>query len=329
MRYVLGLDGGGTKTECVVARDDGAIVGHARGGGVNRNFINAEGFERSVHDAVQGALDSAPEVHELAWVVGSMSCDGVTMRAIAQAYHLEASHMQWVGESLPARSASEVAHQRIPDLVVVSGTGSLVSGWGVDGRQRVVGGAGSIVGDEGSAYWVGVRALTRLVECFDGRRPFERFARELTDAIGIHEHRKLIDYVYGHGVKPITRDEMAAVAPHVSVIANNGEPFAIDLFRRAGEELAFQANAVIRMLGLQNEPVQVQLYGGCFRAGRVIIEPLQQAVCAYNARAQMLPPLKGTAIGAAAMALRAIGIDVSDAQVRQHLLDGGRQYDLL
>lgn len=329
MRYVLGLDGGGSKTECVVAREDGVIVGHARGGGVNRNFINAEGFEQSVHDAVQGALDTAPEVHELAWVVGSMSCDGVTMRAIAQAYHLDAGRMQWVGESLPARGTSEAAYQRIPDLVVVSGTGSLVSGWGSDGRQRVVGGAGSIVGDEGSAYWVGVRALTRLVECFDGRRPFERFARELTAAIGIHDHRTLIDYVYGRGVKPITRDEMAAVAPHVATLANNGDPFAVDLFRRAGEELAFQANAVIRLLGLQDEPVQVQLYGGCFRAGQVIIQPFQQAIIAYAARAQMLPPLKCTAIGAAAMALRAIGVNASDALVRQNLLDGGLKYDLL
>ena len=104
MRYVLGLDGGGSKTECVVAREDGAIVGRARGGGVNRNFINAEGYERSVRDAVQGALDTAPEVRELAWVVGSMVCDGPAMRAIAQAYALDPAHMQWIGEALPARA---------------------------------------------------------------------------------------------------------------------------------------------------------------------------------------------------------------------------------
>ncbi len=329
MRYVLGLDGGGSKTECVVAREDGAIVGRARGGGVNRNFINAEGYERSVRDAVQGALDTAPEVRELAWVVGSMVCDGPAMRAIAQAYALDPAHMQWIGEALPARASSEVAHLRTPDLVVVSGTGSLVAGWGRNGKQRGVGGAGSIVGDEGSAYWVGVRALTRLVECFDGRRPFERFARELTQTLNIPDHHTLIDWVYGRGVKPITRDEMAAVAPRVAKLANEGEPFAIDLFRRAGDELAFQANAVIRLLDMQNDPVKVQLYGGCFRAGAVIIEPLRAGIHQYAPYAELLPPLKCTAIGAAALALRAIAVNASDPAIRQRLLDGGLKYDLL
>jgi N-acetylglucosamine kinase-like BadF-type ATPase len=329
MRYVLGLDGGGSKTECVVAREDGAVVGRARGGGVNRNFISAEGYERSVHDAVQGALDSAPQVRELAGAVGSMSCDGPTMRAIAQAYNLDLAHVQWVGEALPARASSEVAHLGIPDLVVVSGTGSLVAGWGHDGKHRGVGGAGSIVGDEGSAYWVGVRALTRLVECFDGRRPFERFAQELTQALNIPDHRTLIDRVYGRGVSSMTRDEMAAIAPHVAKLTNAGEPFAIDLFRRAAEELAFQANAVIRMIGMQDEPVQVQLYGGCFRAGAVIIEPLRSGILAYAPHAELLPSLKCTAIGAAAMALRAIGVNASNPAVRQRLLEGGLKYDLI
>ena len=312
-----------------MTREDGVVVGRARGGGVNRNFISAEGFERSVHDAVQGALDSAAEVRELAWVVGSMSCDGPAMRAIAHAYGLDLAHMQWVGEALPARASSEVAHLRIPDIVVVSGTGSLVAGWGHDGKHRGVGGAGSIVGDEGSAYWVGVRALTRLVECFDGRRSFERFAQELTQALHIPDHHTLIEWVYGRGVRPITRDEMAAVAPHVAKLANAGEPFAIDLFRRAGEELAFQANAVIRMIGMQNEPVQVQLYGGCFRAGTVITEPLHVSIQAYAPKAELLPPLKCTVIGAAAMALRAIGVNASENRIREQLLAGGLKYDLI
>ncbi|MCL4506554.1 MAG: hypothetical protein M1140_11100 [Chloroflexi bacterium] len=329
MRYVLGLDGGGSKTECVVAGEDGAVVGRARGGGVNRNFISEEGFERSVRDAVQGALDAAPQVRELAWAVGSMSCDGASMRAIAQTYALDPAHIQWVGEALPARSASEIAHRRVPDLVVVSGTGSLVAGWGRDGKQRGVGGAGSIVGDEGSAYWVGVRALRRLVECYDGRRPFERFAQELTRALDIPNLRTLIDRVYGRGVRPMTRDEIAAVAPHVAALANAGEPFAIELFKGAADELAFQANAVIRMLEMQGEAVLVQLYGGCFRAGAVIIEPLRQGIQAYAPRAEVLPPLKCTVIGAAALALQAIGVDIADAGVRQRLLDGGLKYSVI
>jgi N-acetylglucosamine kinase-like BadF-type ATPase len=329
MRYVIGLDGGGSKTECVVAREDGAIVARARGGGVNRNFISEEGFERSVRDAVQGALDLAPEVRRVEHVVGSMGCDGKSMREIAGRYSIDLEHMQWVGEAQPARAASDVAHRRTPHIVTVAGTGSLVAGWGRDGKPRGVGGAGSIVGDEGSAYWIGVRALTRLVESFDGRRPFDEFARQLTQALNLPDNHTLINRVYGGGKRPMTRDEMGAVAPHVSRLANAGDPVACELFRAAAHELAFQTNTVIRMLDMRDEAVLVQLYGGVFRAGAVVIEPLRQEVVAYAPRAELLPPLKCTVIGAAAMALRAIGVDVTAPGVRQQLLEGGQKNDLI
>jgi N-acetylglucosamine kinase-like BadF-type ATPase len=329
MRYVLGLDGGGSKTECVVAREDGEIFGRARGGGVNRNFISEEGFEQSVHDAVQGALDTAPQVTRVERVVGSMGCDGRSMREIAARYMLPHDHMRWVGESLPARASAEITYGRTPDIVIVAGTGSLVSGWGRDGTQRGVGGAGCIVGDEGSAYWIGVRALTHVVECYDGRRPWDDFSQQLTTALEIPNHHTLINRVYGFGKRPMTRDEMAAVAPHVSRLANAGDAFACQLFRGAAHELVFQAEAVIRMLKLQDEPVLIQLYGGCFRAGAVISEPLREEIVVYAPRAELLPPLKCTVIGAAAMALRDAGVDVSTAAVRQRLLEGGRRYDVI
>jgi N-acetylglucosamine kinase len=329
MRYVIGLDGGGSKTECVVAREDGAIVGRGRGGGVNRNFISDEGYERSVRDALHGALVHAPEVMRVDYVIGSMCCDSQSLRDMAQRYALPPENVKWVGESLPARAASEVAHQRTPHLVVVAGTGSLVTGWRPDGRTAHVGGAGSIVGDEGSAYWIGVRALTRLVESFDGRRPFDDFARELSQVLNLPDLRTLINRVYGGGKRPMTRDEIAAVAPHVSRLANAGNPFARELFAGAARELAFQTNAVIRMLDMCEQPVWIQLYGGVFRAGDVVIEPLRQGVQEYAPQAELLPPLKGTVIGSAAMALRAIGVDVSAPPVRQNLLASGQRYDLI
>ena len=329
MRYVIGMDGGGSKTECVLVREDGVLVGHGRGGGVNRNFISQEGFERSVHDALQGALDSAPEVRQLSYVVGSMNCDGTSLRAIAAEYELPPEHMQWIGEALPARATAEIAFGRVPDIVVVSGTGSLVAGWGHDGKPHGVGGAGSIVGDEGSAYWIGVRALTRLVESFDGRRPFDDFAHQLTTALDMADHRTLINRVYGGGVHPMTRDEIAAVAPHVSRLANAGDPFACELLAAAAHELAFQAQAVIRMLNLREEPVLIQLYGGVFRAGEVITRPLREEIVTYAPGAELLPALKCTVIGAAELALRAMGVSASVSTVQRNLLDGGRQHDLI
>jgi len=310
-------------------REDGAILGHGRGGGVNRNFVSDEVYERSIRDALEGALHMAPEVSRIEYLVGSMGCDSQSLREIGQAYALDSQHVRWMGEALPARAASEVAYGCTPHIVVVAGTGSLVAGWSPDGTSCGVGGAGSIVGDEGSAYWIGVRALIRLVESFDGRQPFDEFARELTQALGFSSKGDLIYRVYGGGKRPITRDEMGAVAPHVSKLANAGNPVAGALFRAAATELAFQTNTVIRMLNMRDKQVYVQLYGGVFRAGHVVIEPLREAILDYAPETELLPPLKCTVVGSAVLALRAIGVDPLNELVRQQLLAGAQRFEVI
>ncbi len=328
-QYVLGLDGGGSKTECVLARDDGAVLGRGRGGGVNRNFVSEAAFEKAVHEAIHQATRGAPEVTHIEQVTGSMSCDGASMRRFARRFHIDRRHIRWVGEALTARATSEVAYGRAPDIVVVAGTGSLVAGWQADGQQRTLGGCGAIIGDEGSAYWIGVRALKRLVESFDGRQPFDAFAAALCEALAAPNVSVLVNRVYGGGQHPMTRDELAAVAPHVSRLANAGDPVARALFRDAAAELAFQVDAMARILGLRERAFAVLPYGGVFRAGAPVIEPLQRDVLACAPGADFLPPLKYTAIGAAALALKALGADPGQGAVRDNLLAGGRRYDLL
>lgn len=328
-QYVLGLDGGGSKTECVLVREDGVILGRGRGGGVNRNFISEAGFEKSVHQALRQATQAAPDVRRIERIVGSMGCDGASLRAFAHDYAVVTQHIRWVGEALPARATSEIAYERLPDVVVVAGTGSLAVGWYASGEQRSLGGVGATIGDEGSAYWIGVRALKRMAESFDGRQPFDRFARAMGEALAVPNLGVLVNRVYGGGKQPMTRDEIAAVAPHVSALANAGDLVAIGLFRSAAQELAFQANAMIRILGRRGQALSILLYGGVFRAGDVMVQPLQEAVQRENPLAEFLPPVKCTVIGAAALALKSLGIDPAAGAVRDNLLEGGRKHELI
>ena len=328
-RFILALDGGGSKTECVLVREDGQVCGRGRGGGVNRNFVSEASLEQAVRDALNGAMGALPDSAQIEHIAGSMSCDSATLRALAGQYHIDPSHIRWLGEALPARATSEVAYGCLPNVVVVAGTGSLVAGWFADGTQRTVGGAGATVGDEGSAYWIGVRALRRLAESFDGRRPFDAFARSLCETLAVPNLGVLINRVYGGGKRPMTRDEIATVAVPVCRLAEAGEPFAIELFQAAAHELAFQVNAIIRLLDLKQSRFHVLLYGGVFRSGNVVAEPLKQAVLEYAPEAQFLPAVKCTVIGSAALALRAIGVEPAQPDVRRRLMDGARQHDLI
>ncbi|MGQ9904206.1 MAG: N-acetylglucosamine kinase [Anaerolineae bacterium] len=332
-RYVLGLDGGGSKTECILAREDGLVCGHGQGGGVNRNFVSEAEVERSVADALSGTMRDCPDVQQIDAIVGSMSCDSAALRAFAERYRVNPQRIQWVGEPSSARAASEVAYQRAADVVVIAGTGSLVAGWLADGTQRTVGGAGATIGDEGSAYWIAERALRRLVQSFDGRQPFDSFAHRLCGMLAIPNLSALVNRVYGDGKRPMSRGQIAAVAVHVCQLAQAGEPFAIELFEAAAHELAFQVNTLIRILNLREArrgaPFYVLPYGGVFRCGQPIIEPLQQAVLACAPEARFLPPVWCTVIGSVALALRLIGIDLTQPEIRQQLLNGAKRYQVL
>ncbi|MCS7062100.1 MAG: BadF/BadG/BcrA/BcrD ATPase family protein [Anaerolineae bacterium] len=328
-RYVLGLDGGGSKTECVLVREDGLICGRGRGGGVNRNFVSDLELERSVSDALNGALKGQAHVRRIESIIGSMSCDSAALQAFAAQYQVDPARIEWVGEALPARVMSEVVYGQAPEVVIVAGTGSLAAGWLPDGGQRTVGGAGSTIGDEGSAYWIGLRALRRLVHAFDGREPFDSFAESLCETLAIPNLSVLINRVYGGGKRPMSRDEIAGIAVAVCRLAEAGDPFAHALFEEAAHELAMQINTLIRLLGVQGAPVRILPYGGVFRSGALILEPLKRAVCEYAPQAQFLPPLRCTVIGSAAMALRAIGVDPTQQETRDHLVNGAREYDLI
>src|SRR2546429_3693818 len=59
MRYVLGFDGGGTKTECVLMDETGAILARSRSGASNAVNVGAEASAAALAEAGKEALGSA------------------------------------------------------------------------------------------------------------------------------------------------------------------------------------------------------------------------------------------------------------------------------
>src|SRR2546423_1431280 len=84
-----------------------------------------------------------------------------------------------------------------------------------DGDGRVVaraGGWGHILGDEGSGYWIGRRALRAIVRQADGRSEPTVLTGRVLAHFGVQKAEDLIRAVYHHQLKPA---EVAALAPHV------------------------------------------------------------------------------------------------------------------
>ena len=190
-------------------------------------------------------------------------------------------HRARAGDDDHARGAEEGAG---PGVVVIAGTGSMASGWNGESSARA-GGHGFLLGDEGSAYWIGraaVRAALRFQDQMGGSGPIHR---AVTRAAG-QSLDALIGDICTH---PAERDRLTALAPAVTALAAE-DAEASRIVLEAAEHLAELAESIRRRLG----PLPVAGAGGVFRAP-VIWDRFAELTGAVR-------PLAPAAVGAALLA---------------------------
>ncbi len=306
-RYVLGVDGGATKTLAAVLDLDSGSVHIGHGGPSNEDAVGA----RAAVDALLGAADSA---------MRSAGIDGgqLTTAVIAVAGtntdsiagHVRAARTEaWIVVN-DVVGAWATATGGGPGVAVISGTGSNVFGVGPDGRAWRAGGWGHVLGDEGSGYWLGVQSIKAALRDRESSGPptgLSEAAMEFFDAPSVEAAAHL---VYS---KPLTKGEIAAFATETAKLAERGDVVARALYERGARELGEQIAAVIRRACLAGEEASgdgvfpVGLIGSAFKAGPVFVEPLTRAIhaCAPGARVAKveMAPVGGSLI----LAVRACG----------------------
>jgi glucosamine kinase len=203
-------------------------------------------------------------------------------RQIGQALARRAGHPVHVtGDPDAARYGAFLG---APGIVVIAGTGSVALGW--DGERFArAGGHGFLLGDEGSAHWIGreaVRSALRFEEQAGGSELLRRAVIQATGS-GLDD---LISDVNKH---PAERSRLAVLAPVVTAIAGR-DPEAQRIVRYAAEHLAALAESIRRRLG----PLPVAGAGGVFDA------PLIWA--RFTGLTGAARPLAPPAVGAALLA---------------------------
>ncbi|GAA2672854.1 MULTISPECIES: N-acetylglucosamine kinase [Actinosynnema] len=189
MSFVVGVDGGGTSTRALLFGADGTRLGAGRAGGSNPNSVGSGTAAANLRLALEGALSGVDAGAVRAGVLGMAGSSKLTDPEV-EALFLAA----WAGAGLrcPMRvvtdcEAAFAAGTAAPDgTVLVGGTGSIAAR--VRGRRVVgtVGGHGWLLGDEGSAFWLGreaVRAALRALEAGE----LDGLARAVLERAGVGE----------------------------------------------------------------------------------------------------------------------------------------------
>jgi N-acetylglucosamine kinase-like BadF-type ATPase len=262
VQYVMGIDAGGTKTVCLLADEKGSILAEARGPGANLQAAGELGVENVLHQVMEEALtagDHLPSVIAIGMAGVDRENDLAVVRRIMRRIGFKARTII-VNDALIALLAG-AGHE--PGIVVLAGTGSIAYGRTLDGRATRAGGWGYVLGDEGSGYWIGRRALRAVVREADGRSPVTALTPRLLRHFGVTRAQGLVEIVYDRNLRP---SEIAALAPHVQEAARESDVVAQGILADAADELVAAGASVMRRLDMADASFTFVLGGGIFKA---------------------------------------------------------------
>lgn len=259
----VGVDAGGTSAVAALSRD-GAYAATVRGVPANASTLGVAGAARAIVDAVRAVAGwSGPD----ALFVGAAGAGRATLRA-----DLAASLAAAFGASTvlavedDARVALRAGVPEGPGVVLIAGTGSVAYAECDDVRVRV-GGAGYLVGDEGSAFAIGMSAVRRLVRAYDGRDAMDETGTLVAEVLCVDDRDALLDVLYG---APLDVARIAGLAPTVIAAAGRGERSATKIVQMAAQDLGDLVKAAVRLAALGDAAPVVVLSGGLLHENTVL-----------------------------------------------------------
>jgi glucosamine kinase len=299
-RFLLGVDGGATKTLAAVLdlREGSIHLGH--GGPSNEDAVGAKAAVEALLEAAQEAIDGAgTETGQLSAAV--LAIAGTDTDSIKHHIHRARGDSWTVVNDVVGAWATATGCS--PGVAAIAGTGSNVFGVGEDGRSWRTGGWGHLLGDEGSGYWLGVESIRAALRDRDASGPPTRLGEEASAFFDVPSIEALASLVYS---KPLTKGEIAAFAVRTAKLADEGDDVARELFARGAQLLGGQIVAVIAQTGLRGR-FPVGLIGSAYKAGPVFMEPLEKRVRQDAPQAQISLVEMAPVGGSLLLAARACG----------------------
>ena len=261
---VVGADVGGTSSR-VVVYDDDTERGRAEGPGSPMRLGQGTRLATALAGLARPLLLRGRTVRADTLVVGAAGAGREAERGELQSA-LELERLAWrVIVTTDGELARAAAFAGAPGVLLIAGTGSIAVARDVRGQHRRVGGLGWRMGDQGSAYWLGARALEAVGAMHDGLGPVTHLAESLCAAAQVAGIGALV-----HWSATADPGQVAALGPAVLACADAGDRVAMTLRDAAVEALAQLALAA----GADRLPVA--LSGGLLAPGR----PLRDRVAA-------------------------------------------------
>jgi N-acetylglucosamine kinase-like BadF-type ATPase len=300
MKYVAGLDGGGTKTAVAIADAAGRVVRTFVAGAINFNghheaevATNMRRIMQSIAASCDGGLDACARICiGAAGVTNPVARERLAQLVRAGGYRGE---MTILGDH---ETALFGAHERPYGMILIAGTGSICYGVNEDGRSHRTGGFGHLFDDEGSGYAIGRDMIAAVFRAADGRIPSTALTELVFTHLGIRSISQLTGYVYD---PQRNKGDIAALSPLLIPACEQGDAAAVAIALRAGRSLAELVGPVADVLEMREG--DLALLGGVLTHNTYVREAFQETLRTRYPHIRCIPPKRDAAYGAVLAAL--------------------------
>lgn len=306
---VLAIDGGNSKTDVALIAEDGTVLAALRGPGTSQEHLGVDGAMRATDPLIREvarmaglpAREGPVALHTSACLAGAdLPSEEEALQAAVTARGWSRSTAVLNDTFAVLRAGVTLNDGEIPwGIAVVCGAGINCTGVGPDGRVARFLAFGFLTGDWGAGEGLAQQVMFHASRDEDGRgsptaltagtAAYFGLASVADVAVAVHEGR-------------ISHEELLGLTTVLFAAASEGDPAAISLVERQGEEICLMISAAQRQLSLPlADPLPVILGGGLLQARNTLLTAtitrrLARDIPGASPRIVDTPPIVGAAL---------------------------------
>jgi N-acetylglucosamine kinase-like BadF-type ATPase len=309
MKYFLGVDAGGTKTEAVILDGEGRIVGIGRSGPGNYEGIGVEEAKRNWILAIEKAKG---ERRNIEFEVACFGLAGADFPEDFIMLEKEIKELNIAKEFIvenDAPIALRAGNKEFWGVIIVMGTGNNGYGRAKNGRWYRYFGEGYIFGDWGGASSIVQEMLFHAFRSYDGRG--EKTLLE-DIVLNFFNEKDYVDLAKRLYYNPSEYNKALELAPLLFEAVRMGDKVAIKIVERVVDETVISAYNLMKKLDLLREETPVVLAGSVYKGAEWLPEYIQGKLRVYAEKCKVIPLKIPPAVGAVLIAYEKGGCVLTD-----------------
>ena len=255
MKYLIGIDAGGTKSE-LIAYDLNNNPIYSKTGGFGNPAVNLDKTINNIISLIGDCTEELGREECLFIAIGMAAVETGNYAQLIKKY-VEGAFVIETSVLNDAEMACKAYFGNNDGILAIAGTGSSCFVQ-KNGKGEMVGGWSHILGDEGSGYHTVIEVFKNIVCKYDRNIPFDNLSKALLDKIGGTSRSDIMDFIYSN-----EKNTIASLFPIIVDCSMNGDSYAVNLLEKAGKHLAELTCVAYRKKHFKGG-VTIGLKGGVF-----------------------------------------------------------------